>query len=165
MLDVLLWLPRSNGQAVVIDPTQSRLQKVIYDEWEKKFYEYTLVYLDQVTSRDRVYLNLCWPWRFWSGLWRQNLLPKHVLWRARSKGKWTGSKRRNLIHQKSVQLRHGTDRRRHRYVEQRLSQCCGNIKGVSFFFTSCVSKLTPQKRALFTCQLAWLRNCDGPHLF
>jgi len=61
MLDVLLWLPRSNGQAVVIDPTQSRLQKVIYDEWEKKFYEYTLVYLDQVTSRDRVYLNLCWP--------------------------------------------------------------------------------------------------------
>jgi len=59
MLDILLWLPRPKERAVIIDPTHCRLQKVLFNDDDQCYYEYTLIYLDQVTSH--TYLNCKGP--------------------------------------------------------------------------------------------------------
>ena len=51
MLDVFLWLPGPERQPVVIDPAQCRFQKILFNDSDKTYYQYTLVYMDQVMSR------------------------------------------------------------------------------------------------------------------
>jgi len=50
MLDAFLWLPQPERKAVVIDPTQCRFQKVLFHDIDQRYYQYTLVYMDQVMS-------------------------------------------------------------------------------------------------------------------
>lgn len=56
MLDILLWLPHPKKRAVVIDPVQSRLQKIVFNDDDKRYYQYTLIYLDQVTFHTYLHL-------------------------------------------------------------------------------------------------------------
>ena len=47
MLDIYLWLPRREG-SMAFGPLDCRLQQVIYNKDDSSYYEYTLIYMEQV---------------------------------------------------------------------------------------------------------------------
>lgn len=49
MLDVFLWLPTREG-LVVFDRNYCRVHRIKYEAKENVYYEYTMVFLDQVSN-------------------------------------------------------------------------------------------------------------------
>jgi len=47
LLDIYLWLPRREG-FMAFGPLDCRLQQVIYNKDDSSYYEYTLIYMEQV---------------------------------------------------------------------------------------------------------------------